>query len=189
MSLSINTNVNSLFAQRQSSSVGTDLARTVTRLSSGLRINSAADDAAGLAISERMTSALNGATQAARNINDATWLLQVADSGMSQVTDNLQRLRALAVQAGNSTYAPNDRAAFQQEALQLLNGITQVGQQTVFNGAPVFAQDTTSIGGDARQRTVLDGLKTGWLTQAESLVKQYGRRPVAQRQGCRAGYQ
>jgi flagellin len=173
MSLSVNTNVNSLFAQRQARSMETSLATAIARLSSGRRINSAADDAAGLAISERMTAGLNGANQAARSINDATSLLQVADGAMAGIASNLQRLRELAVQAGNSTYSPGDRAAIQQQAVQVLNQINQVSQQTAFNGEAVFAQDTTSIGGDAKQRVVLDGLKTGWLTEAEQLVKQY----------------
>lgn len=173
MALSVNTNVNSLFAQRQARSAETSLATTIARLSSGRRINSAADDAAGLAISERMTANLNGATQATRNLNDATSLLQVADGAMSDVADNLQRLRELAVQAGNSSYSASDRAAIQQQAVQLLNQINQVGTQTAFNGEAVFAQDTTSIGGDAKQRVVMDGLKTGWLTEAEKMVQQY----------------
>ncbi len=173
MSLSVNTNVNSLFAQRQARSIETSLATTIARLSSGQRINSAVDDPAGLAISQRMTAGLNGATQAARSLNDGTSLLQVADGAMADIAGNLQRLRELAVQAGNSSYSAGDRAAIQQQAVQVLNQINQVGQQTAFNGEAVFSQDTTSIGGDARQRVVLDGLKTGWLTEAEKLVQQY----------------
>lgn len=173
MALSINTNVNAIAAQRQTSLMERNVARTIQRLSSGLRINSAADDAAGLAISERMSSQLRGASQALRNINDAGSLLQVADGAMAQVAGNLQRLRELAVQAGNGTFSGTDRNALKQEATQLLGQITQIGEQTAFNGQVVFAQDQTSIGGDAKHRAVLDGLKTGWLTEAEKLVRQY----------------
>lgn len=173
MPLSVNTNVNSLAAQRRAVLMDAAQARSIARMASGLRINGAADDAAGLAISERMTSSLRGMNQAIRNINDAGSLLQVADGAMAQVSENLQRLRELAIQAGNGSFSNTDRAGLQQEAVQLLNQVTQIGQQTAFNGELVFAQDTTSIGGDASRRAVLDGLRTGWLTQAEKLVKQY----------------
>jgi len=173
MSLSINTNVSSLNAQRHAGNVSGGLARSIQRLSSGIRINSAADDAAGLAISERMTAGVRGMNQARRNISDAGSLLQVADGAMAQVSDNLQRLRELAVQAGNAGYGTSDRESLQQEARQILAQISKVAGQTAFNGEAVFSQDTTSIGGDARKRGVIDALKTGWLTQAENLVRQY----------------
>jgi flagellin len=112
-------------------------------------------------------------SQATRNINDAASMLQVADSAMAQVTDSLQRLRELAVEAGNGSFTDSDRATLQQEAVQLLGHITQLGTQSAFNGEAVFAQDGTSIGGDAKKRAVIDGLKTGWLSSAESLVKKY----------------
>lgn len=174
MSLSISTNVLSLHAQRRASAAGEDIARTISRLSSGMRVSSAADDAAGLAISQRMTSSLNGLNMAGRNINDAGSMLQLADSAMAQVTESLQRLRQLAVQGGSSTYAASDREALQLEARELMASITQIGKSTEFNGQAVFSQDTASIGGDKGRRAVIDGLKSsGWLTQAESLVKEY----------------
>jgi flagellin len=173
MSLTINTNVSSLSSQCDASTRSKELARSVERLTSGLRINRASDDAAGYAISERMSSTLRGMSQATRNINDAASMLQVADSAMAQVTDSLQRLRELAVEAGNGSFTDNDRATLQQEAIQLLGHITQLGTQTAFNGEAVFAQDNTSIGGDDKKRAVIDGLKTGWLSSAESLVKKY----------------
>jgi flagellin len=173
MSLTINTNVLSLGAQRDASARSKELARAVERLSSGLRINRASDDAAGYVISERMASGLRGMSQATRNISDAGSMLQVADSAMTQVTDSLQRLRELAVQAGNGSYTDSDRASLQQEAVQLLEHINQVGSQTAFNGEAIFAQDRTSIGGDEKKRAVIDGLRTGWLSSAEKLVKQY----------------
>jgi flagellin len=173
MPLSINTNVSSLNAQRAVSSAGTAQARSIARLSSGSRINRASDDAAGQAIASRMSAGLRGMSQATRNLNDASSLLQVADSAMASVSDSLQRLRELAVQAGNSTVSASDRATLQHEAGQILAQITQVGEQTMFNGQAVFAQDRTSIGGDADRRAVIDGLKSGWLTSAENMVRKY----------------
>lgn len=173
MSLSINSNLNSLNAQRHAGSLEQGVGRAIQRLSTGLRINSAADDAAGMAISQRMTSGIRGMNQAKRNINDATSLLQVADGALAQVSDNLQRLRELAVQASNSSYSAEDRAGMQMEASQIIEQITKIGEQTSFNGVAVFSQDKTSIGGTAAKQAVLDGLKSGWLTQAESLVKKY----------------
>src|SRR5690348_12659028 len=103
MSSVINTNIFSLVAQRNLSSSQGALQTSITRLSSGLRINSAADDAAGLAITDRMTSQINGLTQASQNANDGISLVQTAAGALSSITDNLQRIRTLAVQATNST--------------------------------------------------------------------------------------
>jgi flagellin len=172
MSLTIN-NISSLSSQRDASTRSKELARSIERLTSGLRINRASDDAAGYAISERMGANLRGMSQATRNINDAASMLQVADSAMAQVTDSLQRLRELAIEAGNGSFTDSDRATLQQEAVQLLGHISQLGTQSAFNGQAVFAQDNTSIGGDDKKRAVIDGLKTGWLSSAESLVKKY----------------
>jgi flagellin len=173
MALTITTNVNSLSARRHAILLDSASARSLQRLSSGSRINNAADDAAGLAMAQRLTSRIGGTDQAKRNIVDATSMLQVADQAMAQVTESLQRLRTLAVQSGNNTLAASDRDALKQEASQILNQITQVGNQTMFNGQAVFAQDAGSIGGDPDRRAVIDGLKTGWLTSAEQLVKNY----------------
>ena len=174
MSLSISTNVLSLHAQRRASIAGEDIARTISRLSSGMRINSAKDDAAGLAISDRMTSSLNGLNQAGRNINDAASMLQVADGAMAQITESLQRLRQLAVQGGSSVLAPSDREALKNEAREVLASITEIATNTEFNGEAVFSQDLGSIGGDKAKRAVIDGLKSGgWLTQSEKLISKY----------------
>ncbi|MBQ5950433.1 flagellinolysin [Massilia sp. ST3] len=173
MSLSINTNPLSLNAQRNFDAHVKDQAKLISRLTTGVRIGGAADDPAGQAIAARMASGQRGISQAIRSINDATSMLQVADSAMASVTDSLQRLRELAVAAGNGSYSDGDKAALQKEAVQLLNHITQVGTDTKFNGEAVFAQDKTSIGGDERKRVVIDGLKSGWLSSAEDMVKQY----------------
>lgn len=173
MALSINTNPLALNAQRTLSAHNSDQARLIERLGSGLRINRASDDAAGQAIAARMTSSLRGTSQALRSISDAGSMLQVADGAMASVTDSLQRLREMAVASGNASYTNADRGALQKEAEQLIAHITQIGTDTKFNGETVFAQETVSIGGDARKRAVLDGLQSGWLSSAEDMISQY----------------
>jgi flagellin len=130
----INTNIASLTAQYNTDKTQNDLSTAIQRLSSGLRINSAKDDAAGLAISSRMTAQINGLNQAARNANDGISLAQVADGALASVTDNLQRMRELAVQSANATNSASDRAALQQEVGQLAAEIDRVSTQTQFNG-------------------------------------------------------
>src|SRR5262249_48289547 len=130
MALGINTNVMSLNAQRNLSSTQQSLSTSLARLSSGLRINSAADDAAGLAIASRFTSQINGLDQAARNANDGISLAQTAEGALDQVTNNLQRIRELAVQSSNATNSNTDRAALQTEASQLLSEINRVANST-----------------------------------------------------------
>ena len=134
MSMSINTNVSSLTAQRSATKVQSDLSTAMARLSSGLRINTAKDDAAGLAISQRFTTQIRGLNQAARNANDAISLAQTAEGALGSVGENLQRIRELAVQAANATNSATDRAALQQEASQLIAEVNRVGSQTDFNG-------------------------------------------------------
>ena len=173
MSLGLNTNVASLNAQRNLNSSQTALTRAVQRLSSGLRINSAMDDAAGLAISERMTSQVRGLNQAVRNANDGISMLQTADGALSTVSDSLRRIRELAVQAANATNSVADRQALQGEVTQLTQEVDRVGRTTTFNGMQLFGQSTASVVGDEDQLAVVDGLKSGWLSNAEELVKQY----------------
>ena len=173
MALSITSNTLSLSTQRSLRTHDTDQARLTERLSSGLRINRAADDPAGQAIVARLSSNLRGSSQALRSISDASSMLQVADGAMASVTDTLQRLREMAVSAGNGSYTDGDRGALQKEAQELLKHITQVGTDTRFNGEAVFSQDTVSIGGDEKRRAVLDGLQSGWLSSAEDMIKQH----------------
>src|SRR5688572_25882455 len=123
MSVGINTNVASLNAQRHLQASESTLAKALQRLSSGLRINSGADDAAGLAISERFTTQIRGMNQAARNANDGISMLQTADGALGSVVSNLQRIRELAVQAANATNSSADRAALQQEISQLASEV------------------------------------------------------------------
>ena len=130
----INTNTISLNAQRNLSTNSATLATTIQRLSSGLRINSARDDAAGLAISERFTTQIRGLNQAARNANDGISLAQVAEGALGEVANNLQRIRELAVQASNGTNSQGDRDALDAEVQQLKAEIQRVAEQTSFNG-------------------------------------------------------
>ncbi|MDQ7955046.1 MAG: flagellin [Pseudomonadota bacterium] len=130
----INTNISSLTAQRNLSASQSSLSTSLQRLSSGLRINSAKDDAAGLAISERMSSQVRGLNQAVRNANDGISLAQTAEGALGQVGNNLQRMRELAVQASNGTNSQVDRDALQAEFSQLSSEINRVSAQTSFNG-------------------------------------------------------
>jgi flagellin len=134
----INTNISSLNSQRNLTTSQTSLATSLQRLSSGLRINSAKDDAAGLAISERFTSQIRGLTQAARNANDGISLAQTAESALGQVGDSLQRIRELSVQSANATNSSSDRAALQQEVSQLVSEISRIGDTTSFNGLKIL---------------------------------------------------
>jgi flagellin len=134
MALTINTNVASLNAQRNLGSSQADLNKSMQRLSSGLRINSAKDDAAGLAISDRMTAQIKGLNQAVRNANDGISLAQTAEGAMQETTNILQRMRELAVQSANDTNSATDRASLQAEVNQLKQEITRIAETTTFNG-------------------------------------------------------
>ena len=134
MALTINTNVNSLNAQRNLTSSQMDLSQALQRLSSGLRINSAKDDAAGLAIASRMTTQINGLDQAQRNANDGVSLSQTTEGALQEVTNNLQRIRELSVQSANATNSASDRLALDNEVQQRLQEIERIASQTTFNG-------------------------------------------------------
>jgi flagellin len=138
MALVINTNTMSLNAQRNLSSSASQLATSLQRLSSGLRINSAKDDAAGLAISERFTTQIRGLTQAARNANDGISLAQTAEGALSEVQSNLQRIRELSVQSANATNSASDRVALDEEVQQRLQEIERIASQTSFNGQKIL---------------------------------------------------
>jgi flagellin len=138
MALMINTNTMSLNAQRNLTSSQSSLAQALQRLSSGLRINSAKDDAAGLAIASRMTTQINGLDQAQRNANDGVSLSQTTEGALQEVTNNLQRIRELAVQSANATNSASDRTALDNEVQQRLAEIERIGSQTSFNGQKVL---------------------------------------------------
>ncbi len=153
MSQVINTNVMSLNAQRNLAASSASMATTVQRLSSGLRINSAKDDAAGLAIAQRMTAQIRGMDVAARNANDGISLAQTAEGALSSIGENMQRIRELAVQSANGTNSATDRAALQKEVTQLAAEITRVKDNASFNTTKLLDGTNTSfviqVGADA----------------------------------------
>ena len=138
MALGINTNVLSLNAQRNLNNSQSALATSLERLSTGLRINSAKDDAAGLAIAERFTTQIRGLNQAVRNASDGISLAQTAESALGELTNNLQRIRELAIQSANVTNSASDRAALDNEVQQRLDEIDRIARQTSFNGQKVL---------------------------------------------------
>lgn len=133
MSLIVNTNIASLSAQRYLSNSTNALGATYKRLSSGLRINSASDDAAGLAISDRMTAQVRGLNQAIRNASDTISVIQIAEGALGETTNALQRMRELSVQAANDTYTYQDRQNLQKEVNQLVSEINRIADTTQFN--------------------------------------------------------
>lgn len=151
----INTNAASLNAQRHLNTSQTSLATALQRLSSGLRINSAKDDAAGMAIAERMTSQVRGLNQAARNANDGVSLAQTAEGAMAESTNALQRIRELALQSANATNSASDRAALQSEVNQLKQEIDRIAGTTEFNGLKLldgsFTAQSFQVGANANQ--------------------------------------
>ena len=132
--ISVNTNVSSLNAQRNLSQSGSDLATSMERLSSGMRINSAKDDAAGLQISNRLTSQVNGLAVAQRNANDGISMAQTAEGAMSESTNILQRMRELALQSANGSNSADDRDALQKEVSALQTELTRIAETTSFGG-------------------------------------------------------
>ena len=158
----INTNVMSLNAQRNLSTNSADLGTTIQRLSSGLRINSAKDDAAGLAISQRFTTQIRGMDQAARNANDGISLAQTAEGALGEIGNNLQRIRELAVQSRNATNSQSDRQALNAEVEQLKSEIQRVAEQTQFNGTNLldgsFSGAVFQVGANQGQTISVDNI-------------------------------
>ncbi|MBH1589678.1 flagellin [Stenotrophomonas maltophilia group sp. P373] len=156
----INTNTMSLNAQRNLSTSGSSLATTIQRLSSGSRINSAKDDAAGLAISERFGTQIRGTDVAIRNANDGISLAQVAEGSLTEIGNNLQRVRELSVQAANATNSASDRKALQAEVTQLVSEIDRVAKQSDFNGTKLldgsFSSQLFQVGANAGQAIAID---------------------------------
>ncbi len=169
--LGINTNVASLTAQKNLSGSGMGLNNSIARLSSGLRVNSAKDDAAGLAIAERMQAQIKGFDVATRNANDGISLLEVADGAMGKISDNLQRMRELAVQAKNGTLNATDRVNLNREYTELANEVNRITTGSTFNGNNIFSSANKTLSfqvgtGNATNDTLAlnltaDGLSTG----------------------------
>ena len=183
MAATINTNINSLTAQRNLTASQSSLSTSITRLSSGLRINSAKDDAAGLSISERFTSQIRGLTQAARNANDGISLAQTAEGALGGAGTILQRIRELAVQSANATNSASDRSALNQEVSQLTSELNRIAQTTQFNGQNLldgsFASATFQVGANAYQ--------TITATTANFTTEKYGNNRVGSVVAASAG--
>jgi flagellin len=164
----VNTNVSSLNAQRQLFDVRNSLSTSFERLSSGFRINSAADDAAGLQITDRMTSQVQGLNQAVRNANDAISLSQTAEGALSETTTALQRIRTLAVQSQNGINSDSDREALQKEVDALRTEISRIATTTQFAGVEVLSGEFSAkflVGANSGQ-TISVNLSTQALTRA-----------------------
>ena len=175
MSMYINTNVSSLNAQRNMSTASKSLDTSYTRLASGLRINSAKDDAAGLQISNRLTSQINGLDQGNRNANDGISLAQTAEGAMDEVTSMLQRMRTLAQQSTNGTNNSSDRSALQQEYTQLASEIDRISSDTTFGGKKILNGDKENsyqfqVGSDAQQ--VISVSMTKFAMTVDGIAKQ-----------------
>ncbi len=165
MSLIVNTNVGSLNAQRSLAASGAELKTAMERLSSGKKINSAADDAAGFAIAERMTAQIRGLNMATKNVNDGLALISVVDNALSDVGDILQRIRELAIQASNDTNGTEDRIFLQTEVTVLVMEINRVADQTTYNGQKVldgsFSNKSIQVGTESGQKVdfSINGIK------------------------------
>jgi len=154
MALVVNSNIASLNSQRQLNRATDDLSTSYQRLSSGLRINSAKDDAAGLQISSRLSAQINGLNQATRNSNDAISLAQTAEGALDEYTNTLQRMRTLAVQSSNGSNTTADRTALNTEVLELTAELTRISEQTTFGGVTLLDGaygEQFQVGADAAQ--------------------------------------
>lgn len=188
-----NTNVLSMNAMRAQAQSESRVQRTLEKLSSGMRINSARDDAAGLAISNRFTTQIRGMNQAGRNVNDAISLMQTAEGGLGEITSLLQRGRELAIRAANATVSVQDRQSLQAEINQILQEVDRISSATTFNNVKIF-EDTSSgatyvdaeTGSGVRldvwdeattnieeREAILASLKRGWLQRSEELLSTY----------------
>jgi flagellin len=181
MPLVINTNVGSLNAQRNLVKSGMEMSTAMERLSSGLRINRAADDAAGLAISNRLTSSIRGLNQAVRNANDGLSLISTAEGAMAESTNILQRVRELAIQSANGIYSDSDRATLNAEVQQLISELDRIAETTTFNGRSLldgsFGKSELQVGTEANQTIsveigALDAQSLGMGSQSVDLVGQ-----------------
>jgi flagellin len=181
MALTINTNVASLNAQRNLGNSQGALNKSMQRLSSGLRINSAKDDAAGLAISDRMTSQIRGLNQASRNANDGISLAQTAEGALQESTNIIQRMRELAVQSANDTNTASDRTSLQAEVDQLVAEMDRIAQTTTFNGRNVIdgslSNATFQVGANAGE-TISFGIRAAGASDIGQIATQTGSSSV-----------
>jgi flagellin len=168
MALSVSTNTMSLFAQRQLDKNSAPLARSLQRLSSGLRINSAADDAAGLSIAGRLTSQVRGLNVAARNANDGISMMQTAEGALTEISENIQRVRELSIQSANGSNGQGERNAMQAEVSQLLQEIDRISKTTSFGGKKLF--EGTLTGPDEVDQSILTGMQAYWLRESQQRI-------------------
>ena len=168
MAITVNTNIASLNAQRNLAGSGQLLNQSLQRLSSGLRINSAKDDAAGLAIATRMSAQVRGLNQAARNANDGISLAQTAEGSLGEITNNLQRIRELAIQSANASNSDSDRTALQAEVAQRIAEIDRVASQTDFNGKKLldgtFNSQAFQVGANQNQTITISSIASARTT-------------------------
>ncbi|MCT4509069.1 MAG: flagellinolysin [Tepidibacter sp.] len=164
----INHNLSALNTQRTMYQNIFSQKKSVEKLSSGLRINKAGDNAAGLSISEKMRAQIRGLNQSSRNIQDGISLVQTADSGLSEVTSLLQRGRELSVQASNDSLTQDDKTSIQEEIDQIKKEVDRIAQTTDFNGKKLLSSSSSSA---ATAQNVIDGLKKGWLEESEKRIK------------------
>ena len=173
--LTINTNTSQLFMQRQLTDVSNGLATTFSRLSSGMRINAAKDDAAGLQISNRLTSQVNGLVVAQRNANDAISIAQTAEGALDESTNILFRLRDLSLQASNGSLSASDRETLNEEASQLKAELNRINETTSFADNKVFDTKANTAAFDKVERDILTTLQSGLLAESESIIEdQFG---------------
>ncbi|MFL2518474.1 MAG: hypothetical protein ACJ0Q8_06340 [Candidatus Azotimanducaceae bacterium] len=155
MTMGVNTNISSLTAQRSLAKADDMLTQSMERLSTGKRINSAADDAAGLSVASRLTAQVNGLNQAIKNANSGTAMIQTIDGALGEVTDMLQRMRELSLQASNATISDSDRGFLQDEVIALAAEIDRIASSTSYNGQAVldgtFSNKTLQIGASAAE--------------------------------------
>lgn len=170
---SVLTNTSSLFLQRQLSSNSSQLSTTFSRLSSGMRINSAADDAAGLQIAGRLSSQVNGLAVAQRNANDGVSLAQTTEGALEETTNILFRMRDLSLQASNGVLSDADKAALNEETNQLKQELDRINKTTTFGGNNVFDQtDNVGLGGaNEAERNILNVLQSGVLAESEDIIQ------------------
>jgi flagellin len=173
MSVRINTNIEALNAQRNIGVTANAFAKSVEKLSSGLRINRASDDAAGLVISEKLRSQVNGLNQAVRNAQDGISMVQTAEGALNEVHSILQRIRELAVQYENGTNDADSKAAITSEVTELKSAITEIGTNTKFNGVALLGADATvsfQTGADDSQQTSVNFGMSAVTTAVTAIV-------------------
>lgn len=168
--LTLNTNVTNLFLQRQLSDNNTKLEASLSRLSSGMRINSAKDDAAGLQISNRLTSQVNGLAVATRNANDGISMAQTAEGALEEVTNILFRVRDLSLQAANGSMSADDKDALNKEVSQLKTELNRINETTSFGGIALFDTNASTPIVDESERNILRNLQSGVLAESEEII-------------------